>query len=232
MLSIIIPTLNEEKNISSLLDSIKEQKVDFDYEVIVADAGSKDRTVEIARNYEAKVVKGGLPAKGRNKGAQAAKGDILLFLDADTKLAPSSLNKLLKEFKERNLFLATCCMRPFSKNKMASFFYQLYNLALNLLGGILKFGTAFFLVKKEIHKKIGGFDEEIKLLEDTVYVMKGSKFGKFGVLKSSDFFFSERRFQEKGWVKTYLKILLAYFYTVCIGPIKTDIFKYRFGHQD
>lgn len=82
MLSIIIPALNEEKFIPLLLESIKKQ--DFqDYEIIVADAGSKDKTVEISKNYNAAIVMGGLPAKGRNEGAKIARGDLFLFLDAD-----------------------------------------------------------------------------------------------------------------------------------------------------
>jgi len=69
--SIIIPALNEEKTLPVLLDSIKAQ--DFsDYEVIVADANSKDRTREIAAEYGCRVVDGGLPAVGRNAGAGGA----------------------------------------------------------------------------------------------------------------------------------------------------------------
>jgi len=83
MLSIIIPTLNEEKYLPFLLSSIKEQNFK-DYEIILSDAGSEDRTIEIAKSYGCRVVKGGLPAKGRNQGARAAAGDLLLFLDSDT----------------------------------------------------------------------------------------------------------------------------------------------------
>ena len=78
MLSIIIPTLNEENFLSWLLESIKRQ--DFpEREIIVADAGSEDKTVAIAKNYKATVVPGGLPAKGRNEGAKIAKGELFLF---------------------------------------------------------------------------------------------------------------------------------------------------------
>ena len=87
MLSIIIPTLNEEHYLPLLLESIKRQ--DFDshgYEIIIADADSRDKTLKIAQNYNCKVIDGGLPAKGKNKGAKVARGDLLLFLDADTVL--------------------------------------------------------------------------------------------------------------------------------------------------
>ena len=83
MLSIIIPTLNEEKYLPLLLESIKKQKDFFDYEIIVADAGSKDKTLEIAKNYGCITVGGGLPSKARNEGAKITNGNTLLFLDAD-----------------------------------------------------------------------------------------------------------------------------------------------------
>ena len=67
--SIIIPTYNEEEYLPVLLDSIKEQDFD-DYEIIVADANSTDKTVEIAKDYGCIVVEGGLPAVGRNNGAK------------------------------------------------------------------------------------------------------------------------------------------------------------------
>src|SRR5574344_819167 len=102
MLSIIIPTLNEEKNITRLLKQITNQQIGDMYEILIADAGSKDKTCEIAKNFGARVVPGGLPAVGRNSGAKYAKGDILLFLDADLELSPDLIKKTLAEFKERH----------------------------------------------------------------------------------------------------------------------------------
>lgn len=78
MLSIVIPTLNEEKHLSVLLESIKRQDVD-NYEIIVADAGSRDNTKKIARKFGCKITKGGKPAAGRNAGAKKAKGSTLCF---------------------------------------------------------------------------------------------------------------------------------------------------------
>src|SRR4051812_2549406 len=87
MISFIIPTLEEEKVIEKILRNLQEI-VDFDYEVIISDGGSKDRTMEIARKYGTKVVENTTGQRqniaiGRNEGAKAATGEFLVFLDAD-----------------------------------------------------------------------------------------------------------------------------------------------------
>src|SRR3989344_5642131 len=106
-ISIVIPALNEEKCLPILLESIRKQ--DFrDYEIIVADANSTDRTADIARKYGAKVVAGGMPGPGRNKGARAAKGEFLYFFDSDVRFPKGFLRNTYEEMKKRGINLATC----------------------------------------------------------------------------------------------------------------------------
>jgi glycosyltransferase involved in cell wall biosynthesis len=229
MISIIIPTLNEENYLPLLLDSIKRQGID-DLEIIVADAGSQDKTLEVARNFGCKIVKGGLPARGRNEGAKIAKGDLLLFLDADTLLPENSLKVLLEEFSTRQLDIASCGLMPFGNNKFLYFLYDFfYNRLAILFEKKLPPGAGLIIAKKELHKHIGGFDETIKMGEDHSYARKGAKSGKYGFLRSVKIHFSQRRFKEEGWFKTYLKYWLAFFYVLFRGDIKSDIFEYRFG---
>ena len=114
MLSIIIPTLNEEKNLSLLLSSLKEEK--GDWEIIIADAGSTDKTLKVAEDFGCIITEGGLPAEGRNKGALKARGDIFLFLDADLKLSPRFAKNSLEEFKARNLAVASFALLPIKNN--------------------------------------------------------------------------------------------------------------------
>ena len=110
-LSIIIPSYNEEENLPGLLESIHSQ--DFkDYEVIVADANSTDKTYQVAKYYGCIVVEGGLPAVGRNNGAKVAKGDLLLFLDADLKLSKDYLKDAVEEFNREGLGIAISQMIP------------------------------------------------------------------------------------------------------------------------
>jgi len=223
MLSIIIPTLNEEKYLPILLSQIKKQNFS-DYEIIVADAGSNDKTVEIAKRFDCKIAKGGIPAKGRNEGAKMAKGDTLLFMDADnTHLPEKFLEKLIFEFKKRNLEVASFPIYPNGK-KIDKIIYGIYNNFVNFTQ--IPFATNAVLVKKEIFEKVkGGFDEEITIGEDHYFAKQAAKYGKFGFIKMKPILTSSRRFEKEGRLKTYLSYILAGI-LILFGPVKSKIFNY------
>jgi len=230
MLSIIIPTLNEEKYLPLLLNSIKQQ--DFkDYEIIVADNNSKDKTREIAKKYGCGITSGGLPARGRNKGAKAAKGEVLLFLDADVVLPPGFLRKSTLEFNKRNLDIASYSILPKGgKEIIKRGFDVLYNWPISISQNFLPHGAMGILVKKEIFDKVGGFDEKIKIAEDHYFVRQGAELGKFGIISSTKIFTSLRRFEKDGYFKTLLKYFGSALYMLSGKPVKTDMIKYKFGH--
>jgi len=231
MLSIIIPTLNEEKNLPILLQEIKKQTFNGDLEIVIADAGSQDKTIEIAQKFGCKITKGGLPAQGRNEGAKVARGDVFLFTDADNLFFPQDfLEQLLKEFQKRNLDVASFPIYA-KGNKLDKLIHWAYNFWTNLTQNFLPHATNSVLVKREIHQKIGGFNEEIRLAEEHSYVRKAARFGKFGFVKTKPVLTSARRYERDGRFKTYLKYLLAGIYLFFIGDVKTDIFQYRFGHD-
>ena len=126
MISIIIPAWNEEKYLPKLLDCIKKQSY-RDYEVIVADAGSKDRTRQTAKKYGCRGVKGGMPAVGRNNGAKAAKGNLLVFLDADAMIGKDFLESALGEIKKRRLGAASVKIYPQSSKILDGIYLGLFN---------------------------------------------------------------------------------------------------------
>jgi len=234
MISIIIPTLNEEENLKRLLQSIKEQ--DFaDYEIIVADSNSVDGTRKIADKYGCKVIPGGRPAVGRNRGARVAKGEVLLFLDADGALPQNSLSKVMAEFKRRKLKVATFFLIPFSDKKISASriaFMFLYNIPIFLLEKILAHAAMGIMIERSVFDKIGGFDEEATLAEDHDLARRAKKMGKYGIFKSSKIYVSDRRFKNDGWLKTYSKFLLCEGYMIFFGPPKRNIFKYNFDHLE
>jgi glycosyltransferase involved in cell wall biosynthesis len=94
--SIVIPTLNEEKNIRETMAGIKEVLGGYSYEIIIVDGKSTDRTVKIARRLGAKVVFDDL-GKGSAlmKGFAKAKGAIIISMDADLSHRPSELKLLI-----------------------------------------------------------------------------------------------------------------------------------------
>lgn len=230
MLSIIIPALNEEKYLPRLLESLRNQDFKGEYEIIVADAGSFDKTKEIARNFGCRVVLGGRPAEGRNRGAQVARGEILLFIDADASLPEDFLKKALLEFSSRELDSAGFLVYPQSPKKIYRFIFSLYNLFAKLFEKKIPLGWTAILTKKAIHLQIKGFDEKITIGEDHWYLKKASKIGRCGIIKSTKVFASPRRFEKEGVFRLCLKYILVGLYILLFGPPKKEIIKYEFNH--
>ncbi|MEK6892042.1 MAG: glycosyltransferase [Nanoarchaeota archaeon] len=231
MLSIVIPALNEEKYLPRLLDSIKKQTYK-NYEIVIADADSKDNTRKIAKKYGCKVIKGGIPAVGRNNGAKAAKGDILLFMDADAIIGEKFLENGLNEMKSRKLDITGVYIYPDTNRLLDHIFLGMYNLLL--------FSTQFYyphavgsgiFCRKWLHKKVRGFDGNVRLGEDADYVKRCGKVGNFRILRTAKLRFSMRRYK-KGRIKTGLGLIGWELHRIFFGEIKTDIFKYGWDNHE
>jgi len=220
MLSIIIPTLNEEKLLPRLLESIKSQ--DFNnYEIIIADANSKDNTKKIALEFGCKVVLGGKTSFARNNGAKNAQGDYLLFLDADTKLPPNFLSKFIKKIEKRNIDNASCGLTPISNN--------IWDFVMQFLFHVYIFITQFHYAhaqgaiifsKKWVHEKIGGFDEEIEIAEDHDYARRAGKVSKSRWFWRPRILFSVRRFKEVGRLKIFFLYVTVETMRILKGELK------------
>ena len=230
MISIIIPTLNEEDYLPLLLESIKKQ--DFlDYEIIVADAGSTDATLEIAARYGAKVVGGGMPAKGRNEGAKAASGDMLLFLDSDVVIPHAKfLENSLNRFRKNKLDIAIFPLSVIKGKTIDKVAVYVWNAWIFTMQKVFPHGASIFLVKKSLHQSLYGFDESIVFAEDQEYIERAGKLATLGVIKKEPVFISVRRYDKDGRFKTYIKYAIADAHILFVGPIRSEIFKYQFSH--
>ena len=198
-ISIIIPTYNEEEYLPKLLESIKSQ--DFtDYEVIVADAQSDDNTREIAKEYGCVVVEGGLPGPGRNRGAEVAQGEILLFLDSDLELTENYLSNVIEEFESEDLGIAITQMTPLSEKKRDKYLHDLANWFMIAVENIKPHGAGCYgiISKKELHDEVDGFDENLSFGEDTDYIERVAEISEFKVLRNARIGVSTRRLEEEG----------------------------------
>lgn len=232
MLSIVIPTYNEEEYLPLLLRSIRAQSYK-DYEIVVADAKSKDRTREIALEFGARIVDGGMPSAGRNRGAEAAKGEIILFLDADVVLPdPWFLQMTVAEFEKRGLGSATCKVHPISAKKIDKVLHEAFNYFMWVTQGTHPHAPGFCIfARRDVHVAISGFDEAIKLAEDHDFVSRAAKVGKFRVLKTYKIPVSVRRLDRDGRFNIAVKYLLLELYLRTKGNVTSDIFNYSFGHE-
>ena len=230
MLSIVIPTFNEERFLPFLLKSIQRQTFS-DFELIVADNNSTDATRLIASKFGAKVVDGGMPGRGRNNGAKAAGGKWLLFLDADVILPPDFLEKAMREIQKDELTIATCLIDPLSKRRIDKLLHESANLYTRATQKIFPHAPGFCIFcKRNIHCEAGGFNEKLKLAEDIEYIQRLSKISNFGILQNVRIPVSVRRLDEDGRFNIAVKYIAAEAHLIFLGPIYSDIFNYKFGH--
>ena len=231
MLSIIIPTFNEEKYLPGLLKCLQEQTFK-DYEIIVADNDSSDATRTIALIAGARVVGGGRPAHGRNLGAEAAKGEWLLFLDADVILPSDFLEKAMVELLEKGFFVASCLIDPLSDRKIDRVLHDAVNLSFRATRKIYPHAPGFCIfIRRWCHELVGGFNEKLMLAEDCDYVLQASKLCRFGLLKSVRIMVSVRRLDRDGRFNVSMKYLASDAHRIFLGPIESNIFNYQYGYD-
>lgn len=218
MISIIIPTLNEEKIIKKTLKSLREFK--GDYEIIVSDGGSHDNTVDIARKYTNKVIieKGGYQniAMGKNEGARIAQGEYFVFLDADITIPyPNNFfKKALEDFESNpGLVGLSSFIRivPEVETRTDIIFRTVHNYFILLMNNILHLGSGageFQMVKAETFKSIGGFDENIVASEDYDLFRRLIRVGKVRSDSSLVVYEQGRRAHKVGWFRLFFLIWL------------------------
>jgi len=219
-ISVIIPTLNEERYIEKTLLALKSQTIKLPYEIIISDANSKDRTIKIAKKYANKIIickRRGI-SLGRNLGAKYAEGKILVFIDADTIVLPNTLEEVYKALKEKNTVLVSVPVAPSSYKPSYYFLYWFYNQFSEYSIRMNKPQVAgmFMAVKRDVFLKCGGFNEKLKILEDYDFSKRISQYGKIKIINSSFVLTSPRRIEKWGKIKgaaRYLGIYLAYLLT-------------------
>ena len=204
-LTIVIPTYNEEKYIWRTLNEIDHQSGVKHVKIIIADAGSTDKTIYLINLFKAKhsnieIIKGGLPAVGRNAGAKLVTTPYILFLDADVTFTDrNAIEIAISELAFRDYEMVST--NPVYKGEFdvkASIMFGLNKYVTYLLSKSEPFAIGgFTMVNRQLFNKLGGYDENAKQSEDWLLSKKISpkKFKLIPNLITQD----NRRFKRYGY---------------------------------
>lgn len=239
--SIIIPTLNEERHIGVLLEDLSKQKYQ-DYEVIIVDGHSTDKTVQIIEDWQQKLNKVSLVKahkKGvcfqRNQGAETAKGKYLVFLDADVRLYKQYLSSIHSCIKKTSARFITTYQLPDIRNSLDMFLIQVANYTFEMLILINKqMAPEYnFIIDKRIFDSVGGFDEKAVFAEAhelSIRIWKKKRV-KLHVIKKNLLKWSFRRLRRDGRLPVIYSYSWAMLHMLVAGKITDIHFKYLQGGE-
>ena len=224
MISVIIPALNEEDNIRRCIEGILKEGCDC--EVIVADGGSTDKTVEFAKSYPDVSFVQSQRGRGMqmNMGASAATGDILLFLHADTILESGWAAAILSVLEGTSISGGAF---TFSIRSLL-WKYRLVEAWVRLRCEIfsLPYGDQAIFVRKSTFGLIGGY-KSIPIMEDVDFIGRLKKQGTIVILNKKAIT-SERRWSKRGLIKTAaLNQLIMLLYKFGVNPNRLARIYYR-----
>jgi len=211
LISVIIPTFQEEKYITSVLSKLNKLKPQI--EMIVVDGGSSDKTIQMAKKFANKMYqinKRGI-ARAKNYGAKKANGDILVFLDADVHPNLDFVKKVLRTFNDTMNVGATCNVMPLHAKSNEVFFFHFYNCLIRFVSRFRPHCQGkFFAVKKEFFQRINGFNEDLPCLEDHDLAFRLSNLGKVVFIRDLTVYEFPRRFRKVGLLKVVITWSMDY----------------------
>lgn len=202
--SVIIPAFNEEDYLGPTLDAVRRAEVRLGeaVEIIVADNESTDRTAEVARQYGARVVSVDIHCISavRNRGAAAATGDYLVFVDADNRMSANMLSEI-----KRVMDTGRCVgggitrARYDRKSRGIALTHWLVQAGMRLTG----LSMFLFYTTPEAFAAVGGFDETRLSAEDYDFAKRLRRHGRkrglrYMNLRTVELVMSSRKFSEYG----------------------------------
>ncbi|MCE1187746.1 MAG: glycosyltransferase [Ignavibacteria bacterium] len=212
MISVIIPTLNEEKLLPGLLKQLSNPGIwsGQEYEIIISDGGSTDSTLTIARAYNTRIIqeeqgKKGNIASGRNLGAEQARGNILVFINADIRFREvgNFFNYVRTNFASSEYGAMTCFVATFPEeckliDRIFHSFYNNYFYVINKLGMGMGRGECQ-VIKTEVFRKTGGYLTHLVAGEDFDLFRRIAKIHKILYSRKFVVFESPRRYRKYGY---------------------------------
>jgi glycosyltransferase involved in cell wall biosynthesis len=216
-MSVIIPAYQEEKMVLSLLEQLPGSvRSRHNLEVIVSDGGSTDRTKELAKPHADILVESCAPQNisvGRNRGASSARGEILIFLNADVRLPDPDLffSCIGQTMRGAGVAAATCnvLVNPEEERLSDYLFHRAFNRYcrfLNVIGMGMGRGECH-VVRRSVFEQAGGYNEQIAAGEDYELFLRLRKMGTIVFIPALTVYESPRRYRAYG----YFRIALLWF---------------------
>jgi rSAM/selenodomain-associated transferase 2 len=212
MLSIIIPVLNEQLQINAAIEQVKAQRFDGAYEIIVVDGDPQGGTIRAIRDKTVTCIAGS-SGRGRqmNAGARAGRGDILLFLHADTRLPPDGLTNVCRVLDDGQYVGGAFDLGIDSGRWILR--HIAARSSRRSRGSRIPYGDQAIFIRKNYFEKIGGF-EDIPLLEDVDLMRRIKRDGRRIYILRDKVLTSARRWQSEGVVYTTVRnqVVLVLYY--------------------
>ncbi|KXK08256.1 MAG: glycosyltransferase family 2 protein [Candidatus Dojkabacteria bacterium] len=191
-ITVFVPAYNEEKLIAQTLNCLKNQDIHEDYELLVVDNASTDKTAQIAKNSGARVVSE--PQKGNRfaveRGFAEARGDIVIQTDADTRPDKSFIRKIAQEYDDPKVVGVGTRIKFFDAEPWVNptfKFMTIFNFRESMWGASLS-------ARKDAWRKVGGFNHGFDLNSDAYFTIRLRKIGKVVIIKDYYLEMSGRRF--------------------------------------
>jgi len=200
--SVIIPAYNEERYIAATIESVQHQTYCGPLEVIVVANGCSDRTAEIARRYTRQVYvknKANLSA-ARNLGARHSRGDILVFLDADTRMSLTVMQHIIELYhrSSQDFFIGKCAVQPDGDEVPAHILVGVKNIMHKM--GLGCGGVGILFCNRALFCTIGGFNETLHIFEFSDFIKKATEMGASVMYVSECVTTSMRRYRNMGYL--------------------------------
>lgn len=220
MLSVIVPAYKEAKTIEQCLRSIKNQTFE-NFEIIVVAGGDK-RTIEIAKRYGAVVEDEECIGAGhaRNEGVKKAKGDVLVFTDADGVVPRDWLEKYARVFENTDIVACGGPIRPLKGTMKDRVIYKInqdWLYRTTALFGFYQLSGANCAYRRKTFQKVGGFREDMSMMEDTELANRIKREGRVGFDPTNPVYSLPRRMRENGYLSVGVTYLKEYFRFYFLG---------------